>query len=499
MYYNNMGCIHYRMHKYSLAGLYFSKALQANEDRISLATSTAISTDDSGKKVNVSKTHGKSSGDTAAKAAAKAAADASAARNSLFYFCDKKADILYNCGLQFYASNNPALASECLQESARIYTNQPVIWLRIAECSVAAYQQSLKTIESSNSSTLVRAEFGAKSRRRFVLASSAAHAGHPASHCLVPFGADEKHASGMSNGNPTTESTSVADGNDLDVSQCTTPSLAYAQRCLRTCLNLLQTQQEAAIACATSEHTSDDDDPEDDAKSSRHQHQSTTPASRSVLDHLKEHAELLMAYVLLCLNEPLNGELYARSVCESKSCPPYYRLLASMYRAEALCLLKRDDEAIACLDPSTFAADCFEAPASLELFEPHASVVGSLSQTDGIVMHLVHNDTAKSDSLHANIEQSALGTTTSEHNSPSNSARVSLFTNLAVLSLLKGDESNAREQLSRALLLDRTYPPALRALVFLELRSGDASAALHVLKRRRPLPCVLPNSSAHGQ
>lgn len=36
MYYNNLGCIHFQMHKYNLAALYFRKSLQENNKALSV-------------------------------------------------------------------------------------------------------------------------------------------------------------------------------------------------------------------------------------------------------------------------------------------------------------------------------------------------------------------------------------------------------------------------------------------------------------------------------
>ena len=36
MYYNDLGCIHFQMHKYNLAAFYFRQALQENNKALSL-------------------------------------------------------------------------------------------------------------------------------------------------------------------------------------------------------------------------------------------------------------------------------------------------------------------------------------------------------------------------------------------------------------------------------------------------------------------------------
>eukprot|EP00854_Cymbomonas_tetramitiformis_P009724 gene9724-11524_t len=104
---NNVGCIHHQLGKHNMAALYFSQALSQ----------------------------------------ATAAFSEGSSQLSLPSFSrDKRLPILYNAALQHLLCGNYALAVRCFHESAAQYHNQPLLWLRLAECCVGAYlKQELHT------------------------------------------------------------------------------------------------------------------------------------------------------------------------------------------------------------------------------------------------------------------------------------------------------------------------------------------------------------------
>ncbi len=57
---------------------------------------------------------------------------------------DKKTEILYNEGLQLLLTGNPGLAFKCLHEAALSHKNKPKLWLRLAECCVAAHLHKVR-------------------------------------------------------------------------------------------------------------------------------------------------------------------------------------------------------------------------------------------------------------------------------------------------------------------------------------------------------------------
>lgn len=51
---------------------------------------------------------------------------------------NKRYELLYNCGIQLLHIGRPLAAFECLIEAVQVYHSNPRLWLRIAECCIAA-------------------------------------------------------------------------------------------------------------------------------------------------------------------------------------------------------------------------------------------------------------------------------------------------------------------------------------------------------------------------
>lgn len=51
---------------------------------------------------------------------------------------NKRYELLYNCGIQLLHINRPLAGFECLMEAVQFYHSNPRLWLRLAECCVAA-------------------------------------------------------------------------------------------------------------------------------------------------------------------------------------------------------------------------------------------------------------------------------------------------------------------------------------------------------------------------
>lgn len=50
----------------------------------------------------------------------------------------KRYELLYNCGIQLLHVGRPLAAFECLIEAVQVYHANPRLWLRLAECCIAA-------------------------------------------------------------------------------------------------------------------------------------------------------------------------------------------------------------------------------------------------------------------------------------------------------------------------------------------------------------------------
>jgi len=124
-FFNNLGCIHFLMHKPSLAAFYFQKALHA------MAPS--------------SEPMGKAGLRLPGVLATK-------------HWLDRRAEVAYNAGLQMLMSDQPAAAFKCFEQCAPVFRTWPRLWIRMAECCIELHRQSLNhsdgnTAESTHCST----------------------------------------------------------------------------------------------------------------------------------------------------------------------------------------------------------------------------------------------------------------------------------------------------------------------------------------------------------
>lgn len=122
LFFNNMGCVHFMMHKPNLAAYYFSKALAKS---IAPAQSKGAA-GDPGRDVLLSARTGL---DEPGFAATK-------------HWLDKRSEITFNVGLQFLLTGRSAQASKCFEQCVPVFRNWPRLWIRIAECCIELRQSN---------------------------------------------------------------------------------------------------------------------------------------------------------------------------------------------------------------------------------------------------------------------------------------------------------------------------------------------------------------------
>eukprot|EP00297_Palpitomonas_bilix_P006314 CAMPEP_0113872898 /NCGR_PEP_ID=MMETSP0780_2-20120614/3472_1 /TAXON_ID=652834 /ORGANISM="Palpitomonas bilix" /LENGTH=419 /DNA_ID=CAMNT_0000858487 /DNA_START=98 /DNA_END=1353 /DNA_ORIENTATION=- /assembly_acc=CAM_ASM_000599 len=122
LFYNNMGCIHFRLKKHNAAAFYFSRALKHNDESLRAASSQMM--DGSGKRKEKFSLGPKKS-------------DANGV-NVLPRQNNKKCEMSYNIGLQLLLSGKPELAFDCFREASNLMYSDPRVWIRTAECCIAA-------------------------------------------------------------------------------------------------------------------------------------------------------------------------------------------------------------------------------------------------------------------------------------------------------------------------------------------------------------------------
>jgi tetratricopeptide (TPR) repeat protein len=114
LFFNNLGCIHYKLKKFSAASFYLNRALKDSEALYSNPSSSS--------------TLNNNNNEDATK------------RGSVDQFGrDKKIEMMYNLGVQMLLTGKPDLAFQAFQEVALMYFKSPQVWLRLAESCVASH------------------------------------------------------------------------------------------------------------------------------------------------------------------------------------------------------------------------------------------------------------------------------------------------------------------------------------------------------------------------
>ncbi|PVD21225.1 hypothetical protein C0Q70_19396 [Pomacea canaliculata] len=130
MYYNNLGCIHYHLHKHHTGALYFRRAMMENEKIVK-----EVKSSQKGKPLHTLGV-------------------------SRYY------ELMYNMGLQLLHCGKSSAAFDCLIQAVQVYQVNPRLWLRLAECCImhnrenndddAKLEKRLRVIEGSVGSGIHR-------------------------------------------------------------------------------------------------------------------------------------------------------------------------------------------------------------------------------------------------------------------------------------------------------------------------------------------------------
>uniref|UniRef100_A0AAZ3ST62 CCR4-NOT transcription complex subunit 10 n=1 Tax=Oncorhynchus tshawytscha TaxID=74940 RepID=A0AAZ3ST62_ONCTS len=139
MFWNNLGCIHFAMGKHNLGIFYFKKALQENDH-------TCAQLGDAKQFSGIP---------------------------MCALLANKRYELLYNCGIQLLHIGRPLAAFDCLMDAVQVYHSNPGLWLRLAECCIAANKGSLEQDNKGLPSKkgIVQAIVGQGYHRKIILAS----------------------------------------------------------------------------------------------------------------------------------------------------------------------------------------------------------------------------------------------------------------------------------------------------------------------------------------
>ncbi|KAM6088361.1 CCR4-NOT transcription complex subunit 10 isoform 1-T1 [Chlamydotis macqueenii] len=276
MFWNNLGCIHFAMGKHNLGIFYFKKALQENDNACAqLGTGSS----DPGKKFS--------------------------GRPMCTLLTNKRYELLYNCGIQLLHIGRPLAAFECLIEAVQVYHSNPRLWLRIAECCIAANkgtsEQETKGLPSKKG--IVQSIVGQGYHRKIVLAS---------------------------------QSIQNVVYNDGQSSAIPVASMEFAAICLRNALLLLPEDQQEPKQENGSKTTNQLGGNAENSESSEACRCSILACS---------------AYVALALGDNLMALNHADKLLQQPKLSGSLKFLGHLYAAEALISLDRISDAITHLNP----------------------------------------------------------------------------------------------------------------------------------------------------
>uniref|UniRef100_A0A8C4R381 CCR4-NOT transcription complex subunit 10 n=1 Tax=Eptatretus burgeri TaxID=7764 RepID=A0A8C4R381_EPTBU len=276
MFWNNLGCVHHAMGKLHMSSFYFRRALQEND----YATNQLAAQIEQDEKLP--------------------------GRPLCTLLADCHHEVLHNCGVLLLQTGRPLVAFECLVEAVQVFHSNPRLWLRLAECCIAAGSRN-DDKESSNADRekkVVKSIVGRGLHRKLILASHVTH--------------------------------NIKSNSDAQSSAIPVASLEFAGLCLRNSLLLLP-ETPAESPSVTTDIPS-----------------TLGPASNTSIDGTEAtrcSALVCSTYVALGLGDSLLALQYAEKLLQQPKLSGSLRFLGHLYAAEALIALDRISDAIRNLNP----------------------------------------------------------------------------------------------------------------------------------------------------
>ncbi|XP_040595569.1 CCR4-NOT transcription complex subunit 10 isoform X3 [Mesocricetus auratus] len=365
---------------------------------------------------------------------------------------NKRYELLYNCGIQLLHIGRPLAAFECLIEAVQVYHANPRLWLRLAECCIAANkgtsEQETKGLPTKKG--IVQSIVGQGYHRKIVLAS---------------------------------QSIQNTVYNDGQSSAIPVASVEFAAICLRNALLLLPEEQqdpkqengsksssqlggntessESSETCSSKSHDGDKFIPAPPS----------SPLRKQELENLKCSILACSAYVALALGDNLVALSHADQLLQQPKLSGSLKFLGHLYAAEALISLDRISDAITHLNPENVT------DVSLG--------ISSNEQDQG-------SDKGENEAMESSGKRAPQC-----YPSSVNSARTVMLFNLGSAYCLRSEYDKARKCLHQAasMIHPKEVPPeAILLAVYLELQNGNTQLALQMIKRNQLLPTVKAHS-----
>ncbi|XP_042055374.1 CCR4-NOT transcription complex subunit 10-like [Salvia splendens] len=459
MYYNDLGCIYYRLGKHHTSGVLFSKAL---------SNSSAVRKEKPPNLLTLSQ--------------------------------DKSLLITYNCGIQSLACGRPFHAARCFQMASLIFYNRPLLWLRIAECCLMALDKGL--IKSSSASAISEIGvnvIGKGKWRQLALRYSPSNGNGVYVGMNSSVKGDGKQPDlsislawqSLVNALFLLDSSEVFKADKAPVSEEKESGEAPLSQSSNL-KNATGGDPKAPTAASGSSQANANGE----AKEHKGGQNLAGTLANSILDYehicMKENLMIRqavladLAFVELALGDPLKALSTARSLLELPDCSKMYIFLGTIYAAEALCLLNRPNEAAEHLLMYMPDGNNVKLPYSQEDCENWTvEKVSDTEESNGGTTAVVTPLSAADESL------------APVFSSPEE-ARGLFCANFAANFALLGDFEQAQRFLTMAFSDIPNSPQAILTAIYVDIKRGNTHDALVKLRQHRRVRFVPGNLTLNG-
>uniref|UniRef100_A0A0A9CFH9 CCR4-NOT transcription complex subunit 10 n=1 Tax=Arundo donax TaxID=35708 RepID=A0A0A9CFH9_ARUDO len=387
---------------------------------------------------------------------------------------DKSCLISYNCGIEHLMCGKPLLAARCFHEAMPLFYKRPLFWLRFSECSLLALEKGVLCANGASScNDEVEINVAGSGKWRYLI--------------INPV-----------NSRSNSDSASVTSDEHGNL-----VSLGFARQCLHNAQLLLDaSEQENLVPVSGTEDcnqgavvqghkslvqkstVSTDSKTPGPALANANGEQkgtslnATLQSSLSLYDDIcrKENLKIRqailgnLAFVELCLENPLKALSYVKSLQHLTDCSRMYVFLSHVYAAEALCALNRPKDAAEQLSVYLDGND-IELPYNVENCEKA----------------LVEKDSDGEDSVTPAVTKLTLEESQHSEGLKPEEARGILYINLGMTAAMQGEVEQANYLVSRGLAMLPNNPRAVLASVYMDLLQGKSQDAIAKLRQCRSM------------
>lgn len=352
LYFNNLGCIHFKLKKYNLALHYFTKALRSLDHLYS------FDSDSKSKLINL-----------------------------VHFANNKKQEIMYNIGTILLFSGSPDEAFYCFQQSTLLFYKLPIVWLRLAECCISSHLKKLADVSKKQKNQLIQR---VRSSDESSLNRIAIPVAVPPLFKGIKLRDESINPVPFSFFDPNSDDSSSPSANNQSNNSSGSTSFEYALKCIKNSLFLL-TKDKYNIEANTviNNNNPNSSAPRGKVNEMEGNNESVKAVnlnSDSKLEYLnlKMRAQCLGSYLSLSMNNPVVALSYAKELLTTLSTfsqqifiPQnnstlndantngtkekqltssiylyvYLVCLGNLYAAESLCILNKPNEAINHIQP----------------------------------------------------------------------------------------------------------------------------------------------------